>query len=75
MSLDMVSKEAARSEVIPLMDAYRAEFELLRCELADGRRHNDAIRADSAQATGYLASEVFALVAKIREAHGVQHAA
>lgn len=36
VSLEMVSKEVARSEVIPIMGAYRAEIELLRCELADG---------------------------------------
>lgn len=71
----MVSREAARNEVVPIMDAYRAELELVRCELVDGQRQHDAIRAEVAQATRYLENEVFALVAKSREAHEMQHTA
>lgn len=57
------------------MDKYRAEVELVRCELADGQCHNNAIRAEAAQTTGYLETEMFTLVAKSREAHEMHQAA
>lgn len=57
------------------MDAYRAELDMVRAELVDGQRHSDVVRAEAAQATGCLENEVFALVAKSRAAHEMQHAA
>lgn len=69
LPLDLISNAAAREEVVPIMGAHRADLELVRCELADGQRQNDAIRAEAANANRNLESDIFTVAAKRAEKH------
>lgn len=71
----VISKAEARGEIAPKMDAYHAEVELVRGELAYRQRQNDAIRAEATHAADYLQNAVFVLVVEGRSAHEMHQAA